>query len=305
MKRGLVIIFSVLLIVGTIGCTPSQSQQQLAKIETQIQTLTAALASTQQELSSAKQALSEAQDENRLLQQPPTVTNGEGVTPALPMIAVPATNVPVITSFIANPTAITVGQPSTLQWNITGAGSVSIYPGIGAVSYTGTQVVYPTVSTTYILTTTNSYGSVTASATVTVISGAYSSPSYPYYSDYPLITSFIANPTAITVGQPSTLQWNITGAGSVSIYPGIGAVSYTGTQVVYPTVSTTYILTTTNSYGSVTASATVTVISGAYSSPSYPYYSDYPYYIYRYYIYRHYHPFTYNRTSPHPPFPHH
>jgi hypothetical protein len=70
MKRNLfVVLLLALLVVGTIGCTPGRNEQQLANIEAQLQTFTAALTSTQQELASAKQALSEEQDKTSLLQQ--------------------------------------------------------------------------------------------------------------------------------------------------------------------------------------------------------------------------------------------
>jgi hypothetical protein len=170
------------------------------------------------------------------------------------------TGVPAITNFSANPSTINAGQSSTLQWNITGATSASI-SGIGAVSATtGTQIVSPAATTSYILTAANGFGSATASATITVPSST---------TGVPVIANFTANPTTIAYGQSSTLQWNITGASSVSITPNIGVVSSSGTQAVSvsPAASTTYILTATNSAGSATASTTVTVTSTTISLP--------------------------------------
>jgi hypothetical protein len=185
MKRSLLIaLLLASLIAGTIGCAPSRSSQQLAKIEAQIQTLTEALASTQKELASAKQALAEAQNKANLLQQPlTTAISSSGATTPFATTAV-YTTAPTIVSFTATPTAIMADQSSTLQWNVTGADSVYINPGIGNVSYAGVRVAYPTASTTYILTATNRYGSVTAYATVT-IPEVYQYPSYPYYQGYP------------------------------------------------------------------------------------------------------------------------
>jgi hypothetical protein len=80
------------------------------------------------------------------------------------------TGAPVITSFTANPGTITAGQSSNLTWSISGATSISISPGIGVISSSGTQLisVSPVATTTYSITATNSSGSVTASTTVIV-----------------------------------------------------------------------------------------------------------------------------------------
>ena len=80
--------------------------------------------------------------------------------------------VPIINSFSAIPSTITVGESSTLSWSVTDATSVIIDNGIGSVVLTGTTAVNPTTTTTYTLTAANTVGSVTAS--VTVIVGAAS-----------------------------------------------------------------------------------------------------------------------------------
>ena len=75
----------------------------------------------------------------------------------------------------------------------------------------------------------------------------------------PIINSFLANPTSITVGESSNLSWSVTDATTVAIDQSIGSVASTGTTAVSPATSTTYTLTATNVAGSVTASVTVTV----------------------------------------------
>jgi hypothetical protein len=80
----------------------------------------------------------------------------------------PTPTVPIINSFLANPTTITVGESSTLSWSVTDATGVTIDNGIGSVALTGTTAVNPTATTTYTLTATNTAGSVTGSVTVTV-----------------------------------------------------------------------------------------------------------------------------------------
>jgi flagellin-like protein len=192
-----------------------------------------------------------------------TATNSGGSSTQTTTVTVTPAPSPVITSFTATPLSITSGQSSTLQWNTTGATSVSINQGIGIVSPSGSQAVSPAVTTTYIITATNVSGSVTGSATVTV-------------TGTPAITSFTASPSTITAGQSSTLQWTVTGATTVSIAPAPGTVTATtGTQSVTPTATTVYTLTATNSSGSVTATATVAVgssnlpvVTGFTASPS-------------------------------------
>jgi len=80
----------------------------------------------------------------------------------------PAPTTPIINSFLANPTSITVGESSNLSWSVTDATTVVIDQSIGSVASTGTTAVSPVTSTTYTLTATNVAGSVTASVTVTV-----------------------------------------------------------------------------------------------------------------------------------------
>jgi len=77
----------------------------------------------------------------------------------------------------------------------------------------------------------------------------------------PIINSFSALPSTITVGESSTLSWSVTDAASVTIDNAIGSVALSGTTAVNPTTTTTYTLTATNAIGSVTATTTVTVSS--------------------------------------------
>ena len=107
----------------------------------------------------------------------------------------------------------------------------------------------PASTTTYTLTATNSVGSATSTTTVTVTAAAR-----------PTISSFLANPTSISVGASSILTWNTSGATSVSITPGtFTTTSANGSSTVTPTSTTTYTLTAANATGSATSTATVTV----------------------------------------------
>jgi hypothetical protein len=80
---------------------------------------------------------------------------------------VPTGPSPVITSFSANPTTVSAGQPVTLSWNVTGASYFVVSPQVGAARGTSV-VVTPTATTTYTLYGTNAYGRTTAKVKVTV-----------------------------------------------------------------------------------------------------------------------------------------
>jgi peptidoglycan-associated lipoprotein len=94
---------------------------------------------------------------------PPPPPPAPTVTPPPPPAA------PQITQFTAEPASIQRGQSSTLRWTVTGqATNISINQGVGTVQATGNQRVFPTGSTTYVLTATGPGGTSTANATVNV-----------------------------------------------------------------------------------------------------------------------------------------
>ena len=160
---------------------------------------------------------------------------------------------PVVTAFVASPASIVAGSKSQLSWEVSGATALSINDGIGTVTGTGVQVA-PAVTTSYVLTASNSRGSTTAKATVTVTAVTPPPPAPP------AIASFVPSPASISPGQSSKLSWSVSGATSLSIDQGVGAV--TGSSaLVSPAATTTYTLTATNSSGSATAQATVSVAS--------------------------------------------
>jgi OmpA family len=159
-----------------------------------------------------------------------------------------------IVQFSASPDTITSGQSSQLTWNVQGATSISISPGIGTVLPQGSKTVTPTQTTTYTLTATAN-GAPTQTATVTVtVTTAVGNPQ---------IIRYAANPTNIMAGESSTLSWTTTGATSVSISGVSDNLPVNGSTVVSPTQTTTYTLTATSADGkAVSAPVTVTVTTG-------------------------------------------
>lgn len=75
----------------------------------------------------------------------------------------------------------------------------------------------------------------------------------------PMIEAFTASHDTISVGQSVTLTWDVTGASSLMINQGIGAVASTGQIVVSPTETTTYTITAINFDGMTTRSVTIGV----------------------------------------------
>jgi len=77
------------------------------------------------------------------------------------------TSVPVISTFAASPNPISAGNPTLLTWTVTGATQLTLDPGSILVSGSSYSVS-PTVTTTYVLSATNSSGTVAANVEVTV-----------------------------------------------------------------------------------------------------------------------------------------
>jgi hypothetical protein len=173
-----------------------------------------------------------------------TATNVNGSVSASVTVNV-TPRAPYIPSFTASPATINAGQSTILSWQAPWATSVNISPGIGIV--TGNSVsVSPVISTIYTLTASNTAGTATAIVPVSVV------------GELPTIASFQADQPNIAPGNQDHLSWLVSGATSLSLDPGIGAI--TGNSIfISPLVSTTYTLTASNAAGSVSATLTITV----------------------------------------------
>lgn len=99
---------------------------------------------------------------------------------------------------------------------------------------------------------------ITASNFEVVLTGTvYTSADVPVGSS-PTVNSFTANPTSISKGQYSTLNWNVSNSLVNIIDPAAGPVRGTSVNVT-PTATTTYTIYTSNQYGRSSATVTVTV----------------------------------------------
>jgi hypothetical protein len=174
-----------------------------------------------------------------------------------------STSQPAIVAFTATPSAITAGQMATLMWNVTNATSVQIDQGVGSgLGVAGTITVAPAATTNYILTATNSAGSITNSVTVTVSSSS-SSPSTSTPSTIPSTTPspalrpnilvFDISPNTINVPpgtgpHQATMRWEVRNAAAV--YINGSPVALNGSQILTRGLGThTYVLRAINAAG--------------------------------------------------------
>ena len=189
-----------------IGSADSKGNRQISPKETSIYTLTAK--------NKGKEAIKTVQI---------------SVSPKL------APELPEISYFKTNRDTIFSGESALLSWSTTKAGSVFIDNGIGAVEQTGSMLVSPTSTTTYLLTAQSAEDKVTKTVQVSVT-----------VPQNPFINYFTATPDTIKVGDSSTLGWSTTNAESVTIDNVIGSVAKTGTAQVSPQATIKYTLTAQN-----------------------------------------------------------
>jgi hypothetical protein len=164
---------------------------------------------------------------------------------------------PVINSFYIYPTTVARGRSAELHWSVSNATSVTIEPGIGAVNSYGSRLVYPANSGYYTLTATGPGGTRTKTTTVEVTVPQVATA--PEAQPAPVIDHFYVYPKTVAKGQTTTFYWSVSNSTSVTIDPGIGAVSSDDSRRVYPANSGYYTLTATGPGGTKTQTTTVEV----------------------------------------------
>ena len=184
----------------------------------------------------------------------------------------PVTNMPICT-LTANPDSITPGLTSTLTWSINnGPADGSFSPTSGTcTSFTGSSggnctTAALAATTTFTLTVTNAQGTSNCSATV------YVGPP----TTIPPSCTLQASPNPVSIGNPTTLIWNISnGPADGSFSPTSGGCttfsnSYGGNCATANISSnTTFQLTVSNANGNGLCATTVyTGISGVCTVPS-------------------------------------
>ncbi|MFC1837412.1 hypothetical protein ACFLYW_01870 [Thermodesulfobacteriota bacterium] len=131
----------------------------------------------------------------------------------------------------ANPVYTPSGD-TTLTWRTVNADLVTIEPDIGIVEHYGEMPISVSETTTFTITASGYYGTVTDEVTVT--------------ADFPPPSLEIdATENGLLPGQSTTISWSSENTDSLSINNGIGVVSTSGTITVSPPVTTTYTFTAT------------------------------------------------------------
>jgi len=177
-----------------------------------------------------------------------TGTDGKTVT-ATAQVTVGAVTAQIL-RFAASPNTIGLGASTTLSWSTSNATSVSISPTVGTVSANGSTTVSPATTTSYTITATGADGKTVTAVTTVTVSG----------SAIPQIVTFVATPQSIAPGGSTQICWQVSGATSISIAPGIGTnLNANACATVTPSATTTYTLTATNAVGTVQGNLTVNV----------------------------------------------
>jgi hypothetical protein len=161
-------------------------------------------------------------------------------------------NPPVINSFTATPDNVQLPADVTLEWDVTGASSLTINGSVGTVTPNdkGSKSVNVNTTQTFTLTAANSVGSVTKDVTVTVA---------PFISISPSSRAFVAGAVGASFdatlnGSSETITWTLEGPGTLS--------ETTGPSVIYTPPATIAALTPatlTATAGTLQATATLSV----------------------------------------------
>ena len=176
---------------------------------------------------------------------------GFGVDEELKITLTSTAAAPEINSLGTQPPAILAGESSTLEWSVGAFDSLGIDQGIGDVAGStaggrGSVEVSPAQTTTYTLTLRKSGIEIIDTVTVVV-------------EEPPYIGLLEAGETLLVPGNSTTLRWKVDGATDISIAPDIGGVEPVGGISLTPGETTTYELTASNAYGTVTTEVTVIV----------------------------------------------
>ncbi len=180
---------------------------------------------------------------------------GDCLTASVTLAVKPA--LPVIITFIAEPSSIVAGESSVLSWRVEQASRVTLTNSVDGwnVPLVHELLVSPNQTTTYTLTAFNAAGEVVSAAVTITVEGGLNPP---------VIFSFQATRLMLNAGECTTLAWSTKGAWRTTLANFttglVEEVVSNGSLQVCPTVTTKYILTVFNKAGDkTTASLTVQV----------------------------------------------
>ena len=172
------------------------------------------------------------------------------------------TPAPVCESFTASASHVaSTGGNVTLTWNTSQASTVTIYPTLeklGTVAVDGTESVFVSASTKFLLTATNEAGDEVTCDTTVLVDPA------PEVFTCANNVLFTASKNSITKGNSTTLNWTVTGADSATV-SGVNATTLTGSQSVSPSTDTTYTVTAKKGEQTISCPLTIDVSSNSSS----------------------------------------
>ena len=144
------------------------------------------------------------------------------------------------------------------SYNVNGEDTYALIRQNSTTTTAGTRVTMSTTSPTSGTRTTHIY--------FEVVPAASQGPSAP------VISSFKASPTTISKGQSTALSWSVSGnpAPTLTIDNGVGDVTGLTSRTVSPSQTTTYTLRATNTEGSTSSAAVVTVVPPDTEPPTVP-----------------------------------
>ena len=167
-----------------------------------------------------------------------------------------------ITSFSASDTNIQDGDSTILRWNTTDCDHVKLSGYSGNVSLDGSKTVYPTDDTTYTLTAYDTDGTHQTDTIKIYVDSNNNNNNNSNCS----IDSFTASNTYVNQGNPVTLRWYTSNCNNVSVST-IGTVYASGSQIIYPTYSTNYVLTASNYNGGKQTRSVYVTVNNSYVQP--------------------------------------
>jgi hypothetical protein len=185
-----------------------------------------------------------------------------------------------VTAASVQNTAISGTAAVTLTAPTSTVTSVTVSPSTLSVTFGNTQQFTATVNGTngpsQAVTWTAIYGTITsaglytapASGTTDTVTArsvqntGYSGTATVTLGPLPTISSFTANQSTVASGVPTMLSWSTTGATSLSIDNGVGAVTGSTWVMVYPITTTTYHLTAQNGEGTAPLQAVTVTVTG-------------------------------------------
>ncbi|MBT9333143.1 hypothetical protein [Paracidobacterium acidisoli] len=169
-------------------------------------------------------------------------------------ISVQPAQAPQVESFLSDAGTVAAGGTVRLSWSVTGdVTKITLTPGFDGLPPKGERTVTVGQTTDYVLAADGPGGHVTAKLTVRAEIAA------------PAII-LQANPNNLHPGDATTLQWSVTGADRIALYPAVGAVAATGSIVLRPIRDIRYTLTAQGPGGTSVADVTVFVTHPAGAS---------------------------------------